>query len=105
MKYDNKVRVFEIGKSYIQDSKYSKWYIMILSNKFMEYQGITIKESRFENYINFDSDIFQEPKEVKEISKIEFLAAKNRVLALLEQRLSTVNCQLSTDNHQPSTNQ
>ena len=98
MKYDNKVRVFEIGKCYKQDTKYSKWYIMILSNKYMEYQGITIKESRFENYINFDSDIFQEPKEVKEIQETEFLEAKNRVLKLLEKRLST-------DNHQPSTNQ
>ena len=93
MKYDNKVRVFEIGKCYKKDTKHSKWYIMILSNKYMEYQGITIKESRFENYINFDSDIFQEPKEVKEIQETEFLEAKNRVLKLLEQRLSTVNCQ------------
>ena len=88
MKYQ-KPTTLEIGKYYRQQrDKYRTYYIAVLSkNKGYTY-GVTVKVSKFENYINFDSDIFNEIVNMVEISQDEFLEAKNTVLTLLEERLA-----------------
>ena len=88
MKYQ-KPTTLEIGKYYRQQrDKYRTYYIAVLAEKHGYKVGVTVKISKYENYINFDSDIFNEIVDMVEISQDEFLEAKNTVLTLLEERLA-----------------
>jgi translation initiation factor 2B subunit (eIF-2B alpha/beta/delta family) len=88
----------EIGKFYRQQrDKYRTYYIAVLAEQHGYKVGVTVKISKYENYINFDSDIFNEIVHLVEISQDEFSEAKNKVLALLEERLTTKNHQPKYD--------
>lgn len=92
-----KLEKFEIGKYYKNREKSGRiYYIHPIREQFGELTGITLKEWKTEDYIIIGADFFQEPQKFLEISKLEFLEAKNRILTKLHQ-------QLPTDIHQPTT--
>jgi hypothetical protein len=77
------MKEFKIGKCYKKTTKDRKWFVSILGFKYGVFQGVCVKESKYEKYIT-DADIFLEPKDCVEVAREEFEEARDRVINLLK---------------------
>lgn len=80
------MKQFEIGKCYKKATKDRIWIFKVLTNNYNQYQGVCVKLSKFENYIN-DSDIWFNPKEVVEVKEAEFLKYYERAIEIFNNKI------------------